>query len=449
MNYSVKDILKFEVSPALGCTEPTAVALGAAAAVSLLEKQKKPDHIEIRLDPNIFKNGLAVAIPGTEGKSGLDMAAALGAAAGKPELKMEVLADITERDVEKASDMLSAGKVTVHLLYDKKGLYINTRVTSGGDIAESTIESQHDNITHLALNGKIPGNAHVDFGGEKSGEEGGYREFEQFLKNLSVRQAAAMVDTFDIEDLAFIKKGIQMNMDLAAYGLSHNCGLKVGKTFEKLVRKGFIKADVIHKARVLTSAASDARMSGASLPAMSSAGSGNHGLTAIIPVKVIADHIKSDEKDLCRAVGLSHIITACVKSHTGRLAAICACSVASGAGAAAGAAWLLGASVEKIGNAVENIIEDLAGVICDGAKNSCALKLATASGNSLQAALFAVYDLNVKMTDGIVGETPEKTIRNIGVLSSEGMIETDRTILKIMLEKILSGDGRSCPDAAQ
>lgn len=449
MQYSVKDILRFEVSPALGCTEPTAVALGAAAAASLITGSRQPDRIEIRLDPNIFKNGLAVCIPGTGGRSGLELAAALGAVAGRPELKMEVLAGITEKQVEKASGLIRSNRVTVHLLYEKKGLYINTRIVSGPDTAESVIESQHDNVTRLLLNGRPPENPPVATAGKGSGKEGRSEEFERFLKQLSLKQAVSMVREFDAEDLAFIKKGIEMNMELSSHGLSHNCGLRVGKTFETLVREGFIRDDVIHKARVLTSAASDARMSGASLPAMSSAGSGNHGLTAIIPVKVVADHIGASEKELCRAVGLSHIITACVKSHTGRLAAICACSVASGAGAAAAVAWLLGASVDRIGSAVENIIEDLAGVICDGAKNSCAIKLATASGNAVQAALFSIYDLNVKMTDGIVGDTPEKTIRNIGILSSEGMIETDRTILKIMLEKILSGDGRSRPDVAQ
>jgi len=449
MQYSVKDILRFEVSPALGCTEPTAVALGAAAAVSLINGSRELDRIEIGLDPNIFKNGLAVCIPGTGGRSGLDLAAALGAVAGRPELKMEVLAGITEKQVEQASDLLRSGKVSVHLLYEKKGLYINTRVISGPDTAESVIELQHDNITHLLLNGRPPAHPPVPATGGDIGGEGRSEDFERFLKQLSLKQAVSMVQKFDSDDLAFIRKGIEMNMELAAYGLSHNCGLRVGKTFETLVREGFIKADVIHKARVLTSAASDARMSGASLPAMSSAGSGNHGLTAIIPVKVVSDHIGAAEEELCRAVGLSHIITACVKSHTGRLAAICACSVASGAGAAAATALLLGASVEQIGGAVENIIEDLAGVICDGAKNSCALKLATASGNAVQAALFSLYDLNVKMTDGIVGDTPEKTIRNIGILSNEGMIETDRTILKIMLEKILSDDGRFRPDVAQ
>ena len=227
-----------------------------------------------------------------------------------------------------------------------------------------------------------------------------------------------------------------MNMRLARYGLDHPCGLKVGITLANLAAKGLIAEDVIHSARVLTAAAGDARMSGAALPAMSSAGSGNHGLTAIIPVKAVADHIKASQESLCKAVGLSHLITACVKAHTGRLAAICACSVAAGAGAAAGIAWLLGGTPAQIGGAVENIIEDLAGVICDGAKNSCALKLDTAAGAAVQAALFSINGLNVKMTDGIVGESPEETIRNIGILSSVGMVETDRVILKIMLDKI-------------
>ena len=172
------------------------------------------------------------------------------------------------------------------------------------------------------------------------------------------------------------------------------------------------------------------------MPAMSPAGSGNHGLTAILPIWAMRDYLKLDDDRLVlKAIALSHIITAYIKSHTGRLSAVCGCSVAAGAGATGGITYLLGGNLKHISDAIKNLIEDLAGVICDGAKASCALKLSTAAGTAVQSALFAVHGLNVKATDGIISITPEQTMRNIGQLSTEGMIETDRTILKIMLEK--------------
>ncbi len=440
MKYIVKDILRLEVKPALGCTEPTAIALGAAAAASLFPQISQkiiPDNIEIWLDPNVFKNGLAVSIPGTGGLSGLDLASALGVVAGDPLLKMEVLKPVRDTHVKKASMLVEAGKIKVNLLSDHHGLYIKTKIKYGKDTALSVIEELHDNISLLAFNGnKIENNPLLSTGTGKKSESAS--DLEKELKNISLEKVISLIDDFDMDDLKFIGKGVTMNMDLARYGLKNRSGLKVGSTLKKLAEKNLIAKDMVYEARVLTSAAADARMAGAILPAMSSAGSGNHGLTAILPIKAVADHIRADKKEMCRAIGLSHIVTACVKAHTGRLASICACSVAAGAGAAAGITWLMGGTSNQIGGAIENIIEDLAGVICDGAKNSCALKLDTAAGTAVKAALFSLNELKVNVTDGIVGESPEKTIRNIGILSSRGMAETDKVILKIMLDKILS-----------
>ena len=437
MKYNVKDILRLEVAPALGCTEPTAIALGAAAASFLLPGKTAVDTVEIWLDPNIFKNGLAVSIPGTGGLSGLDLAAALGALAGDPRLRMEVLQPITQEHVKMAATLVEQGMVKVNLLEKHRGLFVRTRIKAGKDIAESVIQVLHDNITSLCLNGNEIENHELI---SKSSGRGGSQtaDLELWLRDISMDTMVSMIHDLDRDDLDFIQTGIDMNMALARHGLENSIGLAVGSTLETLAQKGLVARDMIHRARVLTSAAADARMSGVALPAMSSAGSGNHGLTAILPVKAVADHLKSSRDDLARAVGLSHVVTACVKAHTGRLAAICACSVAAGAGAAAAIAWLLGGNNGQIGGAIENIIEDLAGVICDGAKNSCALKLDTAAGTAVQAALFAMNGLTVQVSDGIVGGSAEKTIRNMGIISSQGMVETDRIILKIMIDKLVS-----------
>lgn len=437
MKYTVKDILNMQVAPALGCTEPVAIALGAAAAASLLDK-KEIDEIVISVDPNVYKNGLAVSIPGTGGLCGLDMAAAIGACAGNPALGLEVLDSVDEKAVPLANRMIAEGRVKVILLEDHRGLNIKTVVRSGDDIAESLIRDMHDNIVSLALNGRqVADNPLL------SGQDGGSGEspvsvLEKWLKTISLVDLIEFLEELDEEDLTFLKKGVEYNMKLADHGLKFGQGLGVGKTLERLARQKLICRDMILDARILASAAADARMAGVKLPAMSSAGSGNHGLTAILPIWAVAKRVDCEEETTLKAIGLSHLITAYVKAHTGRLSAVCGCAVAAGAGAAAGIAYLLGGDQNHISGAIKNLTEDLAGVICDGAKAGCALKLATAAGTAVQSALFALQGVNVMSTDGIIGASPEQTVRNIGTLSTEGMIETDRTILKIMLEKQFS-----------
>jgi L-cysteine desulfidase len=437
MSYTVKDILTIQVAPALGCTEPVAIALGAAAAVSLLP-ERRIDTIEIWVDPNIYKNGLAVSIPGTGGLSGLDMASALGALGGDAARRLEVLDTVDEPAVSAAQEMVGAGRVKVNLLRDQVGLLIRTVVHGNGHAAESVITGLHDNIVSLTLDGKaISDNSLLPIAETGDGKSR-LADLEAWLKELSLDQLIELLDDLDDDDLTFLESGVEVNMRLADYGLKHGCGLGVGRTLERLVRQGLMKRDMVTAARILASSAADARMSGVKLPAMSSAGSGNHGLTAILPIVAVEKFITVDHLTVMEAIGLSHIITAYVKAYTGRLSAICGCSVAAGAGATAGVTYLMGGSKQHIAGAIKNLTEDLAGVICDGAKGGCALKLATAAGTAVQAALFSLQGVNVSFTDGIIGRSPEDTMKNIGTLTTQGMIETDRTILNIMLEKQFS-----------
>jgi L-cysteine desulfidase len=437
MPYTVKDILRIQVAPALGCTEPVAIALGAAAAVSLLPN-KQIDDIEIWVDPNIYKNGLAVSIPGTGGLSGLDMASALGALGGDADRRLEVLDTVDDSAVSAAQQMVGAGRVKVNLLRDQVGLLIKTVIHGNGQVAESVITGLHDNIVTLTLDGKAVSDSSLLPVAETGDGRSRLADLEDWLKGLSLDQLIELLDDLDDDDLKFLESGIEVNLRLADYGLKHGCGLGVGRTLERLVRQGLMKRDMITAARIMASSAADARMSGVKLPAMSSAGSGNHGLTAILPIVAIEPFIAVDHRTVVEAIGLSHIITAYVKAFTGRLSAICGCSVAAGAGATAGVTYLMGGSKHHIAGAIKNLTEDLAGVICDGAKGGCALKLATAAGTAVQAALFSLQGVNVSFTDGIIGRSPEDTMKNIGTLTTQGMIETDRTILNIMLEKQFS-----------
>jgi len=433
MTFSVKDILDLEVAPALGCTEPAAIALGAAAAASLL-RDKDCLSIEVWVDPNIYKNGFAVLIPGTGGLHGLDLSAALGALGGDPERKLEVLDSVSDPVVAEARVLLDNNRVKVHLL-SKTGLYIKTVINNRDEVAESVISQMHDNIVSLKLNGKeITDHPLLHLSAVKG--SGNLVALETWLSRQSLEQILDLLDEIDSADLAFLKQSVVYNMQLAEYGLKFGPGLGVGKTMDRLVRLGLMKKDMVLAARMLTSAAADARMAGVKLPAMSSAGSGNHGLTAVLPIWAVKDYVHGEEEDVLKAICLSHVLTAYVKTHTGRLSAVCGCSVAAGAGAAAGVTYLLGGGVAEISGAIQNLIVDLAGVVCDGAKAGCAMKLATAAGTAVQASLFALHGVRVNATDGIIGVTMEKTAHNLGTLSTKGMIETDRTILEILLSKV-------------
>jgi len=444
MAFTVKDVLRLQVAPALGCTEPVAVALASAAAASLLPGGPETARtIEVWVDPNVYKNGLAVSIPGTAGLCGLDTAAALGVVGGDAALRLEVLDPVTPEAVQTAKIMLAEGRVQVNLLADRRGLLIQAvakGVSADGvsHKAQAVIEGQHDRIVSLSLDGEdIAANPLLAEGGPGGG--GQMAELEEWLRGLSLAELLVLADDLDAEDLAFLQQGVAYNTRLAEHGLKFGCGLGVGKTFERLARQKLIAKDLSLAARMLTSAAADARMDGVKLPAMSSAGSGNHGLTAVLPIWAVKDFLVCTQADVLKAIGLSHIVTASVKAHTGRLSAVCGCSVAAGAGATAGIAALMGGDLHHIAGAIKLLIEDLAGVICDGAKAGCALKLATAAGTAVQAALFSLHGMRVSATNGIIAESPEQTMRNVGQLSTEGMVETDRTILAIMIEKKLAG----------
>jgi L-cysteine desulfidase len=436
MKFTVKDILKLEVALAFGCTEPVAIALGAAAAASLLQ-EKEFDTIEIWIDPNIYKNGMAVTIAGSGDMQGLDTAAALGAYGGDPGKGLEVLAGLSEESIKKATRLLDAGSVKVNLR-EESGLYVQTKITAGTEVAESLIVDLHDNIVSLTLNGKAVRDSSLISKSAQNGTIHPLAQLETWLIGLTLDDIIELTDDLDEDDLAFLEEGVTHNLALATHGLKYGTGLGIGKAIDRLLKQKLMVKDMSASAKRLTSAAADARMGGVNLPAMSSAGSGNHGLTAILPIWAVKDFIDHDRETVLKAIGLSHIITAYVKAHTGRLSAVCGCSVAAGAGATAGITYLMGGDAVHMEGAIKNILEDLAGVICDGAKAGCAIKLTTAAGAAVQAALFSLQGVNVQDTDGIIGNSTQKTIQNMGQLSHDGMIQTDKTILKIMREKQMS-----------
>ncbi|MBS3779287.1 MAG: serine dehydratase subunit alpha family protein [Desulfovermiculus sp.] len=438
MNFTFKDFLHLEVSPALGCTEPVAVALATAAAAGLLPT-RSPEHIRIRVDGNVFKNGLAVMIPGTAGRRGLDLAAALGAVAGDAGRAMQVLEGLSPEQVEQAADLVDSNRVEVDLDPDQRGLFIQAEITAGQDTARALIQEAHDSIVNLSLNGrKILDSPLLEREQDEnfsSPHHHSVAHLEAWLKEQSLSSLLVLLQQAEDQDLAFLRQGVDMNRKLAEYGLAHTSGLGVGKALADLADEKILHKDMLLAAKIQTAAAADARMAGADLPAMSSAGSGNNGLTAILPIWAAGEFLDCPEKTLLQAIGLSHLVTAFIKTHTGRLSAVCSCSLAAGAGSAAGLAYALNGDMQCITRAVNNVIEDLGGVLCDGAKTGCALKLATAAGSAVQAALLAQRGVGAVPVEGILGRTPEQSIAHLGRLCREGMTQTGATILDIMLGK--------------
>lgn len=414
------DILKDQVTPALGCTEPIAVALAVAKARETLGSF--PDKIKIKVDRNIFKNALAVGIPGTKEK-GLHMAVALALLAGKSEYGLEVLKDITSKDVLKAKEIIKRNIIDVTIARNIVGLYVEVEAFSNLGKTKVIIKDKHDNIVIVQRNDQ------VIF--KKAEAEQQQVSLIQSMKKMRIRDFVEFADRVDIKLLDLVEKGIKMNKKIAEAGMASKYG--------KVLGDGLSVHDMDYKdyAKYLTSVASFARMSGYPLPVMSCAGSGNHGLTAILPVVAVGEKKRLDPDKLIRGVALSLLVTIYVKSFTGTLSPVCGCGVAAGVGASAGITYILGGSIEQIEGAIKNMIGTLAGIICDGGKPGCAFKLSVSVDAAIECAMMALNDVVISSDDGIVDETAEKTVYNLGKVSTEGMATTDEAILGVMMGKCM------------
>ncbi|GLI19745.1 UPF0597 protein [Tepidanaerobacter syntrophicus] len=412
------DILKDQVTPALGCTEPIAVALAVAKAKETLGSL--PERLEIKVDRNIFKNALAVGIPKTKEK-GLYMAAALALVAGKSKYKLEVLKDITEEDILEAGKIVDSNIIHVDIAKEKIGLYVEVTAVFGKEKSKVIIKDKHDNIVLVEKNGEVIFNQEA-----KNTDKFSLRES---IKGMKIRDLAEFATQVEVSSLELVDEGIKMNKKMAEAGMDSKYGraLSGGTLIDEMNYREY--------AKYLTAVASYARMSGYPLPVMSCAGSGNHGLTAILPVVAVGEKKGISYDKIVRAVTLSLLVTIYVKSYTGTLSPVCGCGVAAGVGAGAGVTYMLGGNLEQIEGSIKNMIGTMAGIICDGGKPGCAFKLAISVDAALESALMALNGVVISPDDGIVDETAEKTIQNLGKVSTDGMINTDETILEVMLGK--------------
>ena len=436
------DLIRSEVKPALGCTEPIAVALAVAKAVEIITEncpgtcpdgwRRQADFkIEVEVSSNILKNGMGVGIPGT-GMVGIPVAAALGAVCGESALGLEVLKNLSKEDVFRARELADtkAVKVTVadteHLLYVKATVYLEGASASAevDPHAYAVIEDDHDRIVETSFADRILMSSESAAASEDKGRKD---------HGLTVQEIFDFATSASFEDISFILEDRTLNLALAMEGLHGDYGLKVGKAIRETQKEVF-GDDFLSFAMGMTAAASDARMAGCTLPAMSNSGSGNQGITVSMPVIAYAIKYNVDDERLARALILSNLVAIHIKSFLGKLSALCGCVVAS-TGSACGIVYLQGGGVPEVSAAIQNMAGNITGMVCDGAKVGCAMKVASGVSCAVQSAVLALRGTCIPSTDGIIEDDVEKTIRNIGKIGSAGMKTTDQMILDIMLCK--------------
>ncbi len=417
-------IIQQVVKPALGCTEPIAAAYAAAVATRQLGCE--PGRLEVAVSDNLYKNSMGVYVPGT-GKIGLAIAAAAGAIGGNADAGLEVLAAIRPEQVDRAQQLIDAGKVQVSRTAAPEFIFCRVTVYGTDDkdeehSAEVTLCGGHTRIVEQRRDGEVTFTADQSQGGATGSICDGV--------DISIAAIYEFATRVEFEQIRFILKASELNGKLSAEGMNNPYGLEIGRTMQQNIDAGLIGEDVMNRIVMMTAAASDARMGGATLPAMSNFGSGNQGIAATIPVMVIAERFAASEEQLARALIMSHLGAIYIKSHYPPLSAFCGNTVTSAAASMA-MVYLAGGSFEQSCFAIQNVLSDSAGMVCDGAKASCAMKVSTSSGAAVRGFLMALNSHSVS-GQGIVAGDVDQTIRNVGQMVKEGMSATDSTIIDIM-----------------
>ena len=439
------ELLHKEVKPALGCTEPIAVSLAVARACEELKNSGNAavETLEVEVSANILKNGMGVGIPGT-GMVGLHIASALGATCGKSEYKLEVLKDLNDETLAQAKQMVADGKVKISLADTTVKLFIKATAICGENKASTTIKDNHDSIISVTYNGeeKLAGACGCAAGASAAGAAGAAgagaaqtpAEKTTLDYKLTVKEILEFAQTAKFENIEFILDSIKLNYALAEEGLKNDYGLKVGKTIINKNHTSVFGDSMLTYAMAATAAASDARMAGCTMPAMSNSGSGNQGITVTVPVIAVGKQMGVSDEVMARALVLSHLIAIHIKGYLGKLSALCGCVIAS-TGSSCGIVYLKGGNYDQICAAIKNMVGNITGMVCDGAKVGCALKVASGVSSSIQSAVLALDNICISSNDGIIEDCIEKTICNLGNLGSHGMQVTDRMILDIMVSK--------------
>lgn len=415
-------LINREVIPAIGCTEPIAVALCAARATELLGT--RPERIEVLLSVNILKNAMGVGIPGT-GMIGLPIAVALGALIGRSAYRLEVLRDVTPEAVEAGRRYIDEKRISIGL---KEGieekLYAEVIVSAADHSATAIIAGGHTNFVHEAVDGVVSLDNRTTTAVEEEGAE----------VPLTLHRVWEFALESPLDELRFMLETKRLNKAAAEAAFAGEFGHSVGRTMRNSRDGQMMGNGIFSRILAYTSAACDARMAGAMIPVMSNSGSGNQGISATLPVAVYAEEIGASEEQTIRALTLSHLTVIYIKQSLGRLSALCGCVVAA-TGSSCGITYLMGGGFTEIVSAVKNMIANLTGMICDGAKPSCAMKVASGVSTAVMSAMMAMEGHAVTSVEGIIEEDVDRSIRNLTRIGRDGMNETDRMVLEIMTHK--------------
>ncbi|AMN35035.1 L-cysteine desulfidase family protein [Clostridium perfringens] len=414
--------LKKEVVPSEGCTEPIAIAYAASIAAEHLKGEIK--EVNIYLSKNVIKNALGVGIPGTGGV-GIEIAAALGISIQKSYKKLTILSNFTEDELKKAKEIVDKNIINIKQKNTHKALYIEVELLSETSKAKVIIEDTHTNVTLIECDDEII----MDNNSEVS------EDLEEDYKLFKIADIYNFAKEADFDDIKFILESAKMNEKVSEEGLKGDYGLQVGSKIIQKSNFNLFSNDASNKIIAASAAASDARMDGCAMPIMTTAGSGNQGIACSIPVAQTARLLDKSEEELARALVLSNLVTIRIKKHMGRLSPLCGAGIAGATGASCGITYLLGGDLENINYCINNMISDLSGMICDGAKETCALKIATGTNAAIQCANLAINGISATANDGIVAKDVEETIESIETLIQNGFKNVDDTILNIMLEK--------------
>jgi len=446
---NILEFLSNNVQPATGCTEPIAVGYATSVAYHALyndsvEKTEKgiffpndapefdPDclqEIKVKTDKNVYKNAYAVKIPGTGGQKGIPIATAMGLYS-EYKKKLNLFNGLSSDVIKKAKGILNSNKIKVSYIQSAASKpHLDIQVTLHylieNQIRKSYVhlQDEHDNIVRIEVDGNL-----LYEGTRKTPQ----KEKEEFPE--SIEELVEIARSMTKKEKAEVYKGIQMNKKIAKEGLEGNFGLGIGKSLHKIAQMEGSEDSLVMQVRIMVASAADARMGGANMPVMSTSGSGNQGITALVPIAVIGELKNLKYDNICEAALLSHLITKFTHLYSTHLSALCGCAVKAGIGATAGITHLLNGSLEDINNAINLVVANITGIICDGAKEGCALKLGTAAAVATESALMALEGIMVPSDNGIVYENAEETIMALGKISNS-MVQTDNQIISLMKQK--------------
>ena len=420
------ELLRKDVVPALGCTEPVCVALCAANAGKYLQGAVK--SIEVFTNAGIYKNGMSAGIPNCT-KVGLKWAAAIGAFLKNPEKSLELLADVNAKVLEQAEALIAEEKVQVVMDEAAKALYVKCTLRSDNEEVICIIQNAHTNVVYLSRNDSVL------FEKAATASQAGEDAVVTALSQMTIAEIRQLVATASEEELAFMLDGVAMNEALANYSESNAVGVGIAQNMRKVIGAGLLAGDLANKIVLQVASAAESRLDGCPLPTMSSSGAGTKGLVVILPVSETAKAIGASKLQTVQALAFAHLVNRYINFYVGKLSPMCSCVMCSSTAASAGITWLLGGNDEQIAYAIRNMCGTVTGMLCDGGKVGCALKVSTGSFAALMSAVHAVNDVALRVSDGICAETAEQCIKNMARVGNEGMKATDAELLKIMTTK--------------